>query len=102
MPSVGPEQLAEAEVILATAITTSNYISQIDPIAKLLSGPTQMLSVHVSRGVSDQAQSIADSSLTIRQEHDDITSQLSTVEKSTSVEMTDMSVVPGELEDTMS
>ena len=55
-PIIGPEQLAEAEVILTTATTASNYIGKIDSIAKLLIEVMQMLSINVTRGISDQVQ----------------------------------------------
>ena len=101
-PSIGPEQLAEAEMILTTATTASNYIAKIDSIAKLLIEVMQMLSINVTRGISDQVQSIADAIARTRQEQDEITSHLSTIEKSTSVEMTDMNLVLGELKDVTS
>ena len=66
-PSIGPEQLAEAEVILTTATTASNYIGKIDSIAKLLIEVMQMLSINVTRGISDQVQSIAGAIARIRQ-----------------------------------
>ena len=76
MPSIRPEQLAEAEVILTTATAASNYIAKIDSIAKLLTEVMQMLPINVTRGISDQVQSIADGILRLRQEQDDTTSQL--------------------------
>ena len=101
-PSVGPEQLADVEVILTTATTASNYVSKIDSIAKLLSEVMQMLAINVNRGISDQVQSIADGILRVKQEQDDMSSHLSTVERSASADMSDVSIVLGELKDTMS
>ena len=66
-PSIGPEQLAEAEVNLTTATTASNYIVKIDSIAKLLTEVMRMLSINVTKGMSDQVQSIADAIARIRQ-----------------------------------
>ena len=101
-PSVGSEQLAEAESIRTTATTASNYVDKIDTIAKLLSEVMHILPINVSRGLSDQVQSIAESIARVRQEHDALSTQLSTVEKSTSVEMADLNIVVGELKHTAS
>ena len=101
-PSVGPEQLAEAEVILSTATTASNYVSKIDSIARLLSEVMKMLAINVSRGLSHQVQSIAESIVRIGQEHEDTSNQSSTVEKSTSLELADVNVTLSELRGPMS
>ena len=101
-PSVGPEQLAEAESIRTTATTASNYVDKIDTIAKLLSEVMHILSINVNKGLSDQVQSIAESIARVRQEQDALSTQLSTVEKSTSVEMADLNIVVGELKYTAS
>ena len=101
-PSVGPDQPAEAEGVLTTATTASNYVSKIDSIAKLLSEVMQMLSNNVTKGLSDQAQSIADSTLRVRQEQEDMSSQLATIEQSTSAEVSDLNIVLGELKETVS
>ena len=101
-PSVGPEQLAEAEVILSTATTASNFVSKIDSIARLLSEVMTMLAVNANRGLPDQVQSIAESIVRIGQEHEDTSNQLSTVEKSTSLELADVNITLSELTGTMS
>ena len=92
-PSVGPDQLAEVAGILTTATTASNYVSKIDSIAKLLSEVMQMLSINVTRGLSDQVQSISDGMLRMRQEHDDMASQRPTIEQSTSADMSDVNIL---------
>ena len=101
-PSAGPEQLTVAERILTTATTTSNCVDKIYTVAKLLSEVMHILPINVNKGLSDQFQSMAESIARVRQEQDVLSAQLSTVEKTTSVEMADLNIVIGELKYTAS